>query len=242
MVNTIKCKNCGAEIEVSEALTHKLEEEVLKTLEVKHARDVEEAVKKVEEATLKKLEQKFSQDLDSAKKEAEEEKERNNKLLSQLENLNDEMRKLRRKDEERELEMKRRLADEEDKIRKEASGKAVEEQKFVIKEKNLKIEQLMKDIEEMKRKVQEGSQQAQGEVLELDLEEKLRANFIYDEISPIGKGVQGADIVQKVKNQSGKVAGIILWETKRAKWTPSWIPKLKEDGRKNDATMVVLVS
>ena len=47
--------------------------------------------------------------------------------------------------------------------------------------------------------------------------------------------------MQKVRNQNGKLAGVILWETKRAKWTKFWIPKLKEDGRKNDATMIVLV-
>ena len=48
--------------------------------------------------------------------------------------------------------------------------------------------------------------------------------------------------MQIVKNSMGKVAGTILWETKRAKWTPSWLPKLREDARKVSASSSILVS
>ena len=242
MSNIIKCPYCGKEVEISEALSHQIEEKLLQDIKTAHSRELEEATKKAEESAVKKINEKNLLELKNAKKEAEEEKERSNKLLNQLENLNSQFRELRRKDEERELEMSKKLVEEEERIRKEASGKAEEEQKYKILEKDKVINDLKSALDDMRKKAQQGSQQLQGEVLELDLEDKLRNAFVYDEITPIGKGVQGADVLQAVRNQAGKAAGSILWETKRAKWTPSWLPKLKEDGRKNDATMVVLVS
>lgn len=241
MQDTIKCPHCGVKIEVSEALTHQIHEQVLESTQEDYAKKLQEAIKTTEEATLKKINEDSLRELASAKKEAAEEKERSNKLVSQLENLSDEIRKLRRKDEERDLEMKRKLASEEEKIREDAARVERERSSLDIAEMKKKLEDTQKALADAQSKAKQGSQQLQGEVLELDLEDKLRSNFIFDDISPIGKGVQGADVLQTVRNQSGKVAGIILWETKRAKWTPSWIPKLKEDGRKNDATMTVLV-
>ena len=241
MTTTFKCPHCRRDIEASEALTHQIEEQISKSLKLEHQKELETALKKVEEEVADKLEKNFLYDIKNAKKEAEEEKERNNKLLSQLESLNEEIRKLRRKDEERDLEMKRKWLEEEERIRKEAAGRVRESLSLEIAELKKKNEDMQKALEEAKAKGTQKSQQLQGEVLELDLEEKLKANFIYDEVTPIGKGVQGADILQIVRNQSGKSAGAILWETKRAKWTRSWIFKLKEDGRKNEATMVVLV-
>lgn len=242
MTATFRCPHCGQEIEISEALSHQIEEKVIESLKEEHLREVEAATKRAQEEAIRKANAQFAQELKNAQKEVMEEKERANKLLKQLETLNDEIRKLRRRDEERELEMKKKLLDEEEKIRREALNKAEEEQKYLLKEKDKVIDDLKLALEEMRKKAQQGSQQLQGEVLELDLEDQLRNSFVYDEITPIGKGVQGADVLEVVKNRDGKVAGSILWETKRAEWTPSWIPKLKEDGRKNDATMVVLVS
>src|SRR3990172_7016276 len=108
MTTKFKCPHCGEQIEVSEALTHQIEEQVLESLKEDHARQLQDAIKTAEENALKKINEKYLQDLNNAKKEANEEKERSNKLLTQLENLNDEIRKLRRKDEERDLEMKRK--------------------------------------------------------------------------------------------------------------------------------------
>jgi Uncharacterized protein conserved in bacteria (DUF2130) len=46
-----------------------------------------------------------------------------------------------------------------------------------------------------KRKLEHGSQQAQGEVLEIQLEELLRGAFPLDQIEAVPKGMNGADIV-----------------------------------------------
>lgn len=241
MANTVKCPHCGKQIEVTEALAHQVEEQVLETLKLSHKRELEDVALKAKELAEKELDGKFAQELKNAKKEAEEEKTRSAKLLEQLEGLNEQLRMLRRKDEERDLEMKRKLLEEEEKIRKEAGEKLREEYSLETAELKKKLTDMQKALDEAKAKGTQKSQQLQGEVLELDLEEKLKSAFVYDEIIAVGKGVQGADILQIVKNREGKTAGIIMWETKRAKWTPSWIPKLKEDGRKNDATMTVLV-
>jgi hypothetical protein len=241
MANTVKCPHCGGDIEVSEALSHQVEERVLESLKLSHKKELEDVARKAKELAEKEMDGKFVQELKNAKKEAQEEKERSSKLLEQLESLNDEIRKLRRRDEERDLEMKKKLLEEEDKIRKEASEKLNETHNLETAELRKKIDDMQKALEEAKAKGKQSSQQLQGEVLELDLEERLQNNFIYDEITAVGKGVQGADILQTVRNREGKAAGVIMWETKRAKWTPSWIPKLKEDGRKNDASMTVLV-
>ena len=241
-MNKFKCPHCGREVEVSQALTHQIEEEVVESLKVKHSEDISAAIAEAEQTALRKLDQKYLQEIKDAQIEANEEKERSRKLLTELEKLNDEIRLMRRKDEERELEMKRKLADEEESIRRDATKIERESANMDILELKKKLEDTQLALSDAQTKAKQGSQQLQGEVLELELEEKLRSNFVYDEIYAIGKGVQGADVLQTVKNPTGKVAGIILWETKRAKWTPSWIAKLKEDGRKNDATMVVLVS
>lgn len=241
MAKFFKCPHCGKKIEVSKALTHQIEEELLESLKEKHTKELQEAVKKAEEKSLAEIEARYLIDLKNAKKEADEERLRSKNLLIQLENLNEELRKLRRRDEERELKLRQRLAVEEAKIREEAAKLERERANLEIAELKKKLEDTQMALSEAQSKAKQGSQQLQGEVLELDLEEKLRRSFIYDLITPIGKGVQGGDILQSVKNQLGKLAGTILWETKRAKWSPSWIPKLKEDGRKNNATMVVLV-
>lgn len=241
MAKFFKCPHCGKKIEVSKALTHQIEEELLESLKEKHTKELQEAVKKAEEKSLAEIEARYLIDLKNAKKEADEERLRSKNLLIQLENLNEELRKLRRRDEERELKLRQRLAVEEVKIREEAAKLERERANLEIAELKKKLEDTQMALSEAQSKAKQGSQQLQGEVLELDLEEKLRRSFIYDLITPISKGVQGGDILQSVKNQLGKLAGTILWETKRAKWSPSWIPKLKEDGRKNNATMVVLV-
>ena len=241
MTTTFKCPHCGAEIEISEALTHQIEEQVLESLKVQHQKELLEVSKKAEDEAFEKLRKDFDLQIGRLEKEKEEEVIRNNKLLKELEQMNDQMRMLRRRDEERELDMKRKLAEDEEKIRKEASKQEREAVSLEIAELKKKNDDMQRALEEAKAKGTQKSQQLQGEVLELDLEEKLKNAFVYDEITPIGKGVQGADILQNVRNQNGKLAGVILWETKRAKWTKSWIPKLKEDGRKNDATMIVLV-
>jgi hypothetical protein len=98
-------------------------------------------------------------------------------------------------------------------------------------------------IEELKQKAEQGSQQLQGEVLELELENLLRAKFPFDTIEPVPKGEFGGDTLQRVVSPSGLMSGTILWESKRTKnWSNAWLVKLREDQRTAKAEISVLVS
>jgi hypothetical protein len=93
------------------------------------------------------------------------------------------------------------------------------------------------------RKMEQGSQQLQGEVLELAIEEGLRRAFPLDIIEEVKKGQRGGDVLQHVVTRTGQAAGTILWETKRAKdWSAQWVPKLKEDMRACGAAVAILVT
>ena len=93
--------------------------------------------------------------------------------------------------------------------------KAAEEQQYVIAQLKKQLTDATKAKDDLARKLEQGSQQTQGEVLELALEELLKAEFPHDEIVPVPKGVSGADIIQKVKDRSGRECGQIVWESKR---------------------------
>lgn len=142
-----------------------------------------------------------------------------------------------------ELEKQRQLDEERVKIVEEAGRKAAEEQQWQIAQLKKQISDANVANETLKRKLEQGSQQTQGEVMELALEDILNAEFPMDEIIPVPKGVNGADIIQKVHNQSGHLCGQIVWESKKTKnWTESWIPKLKDDQRAMKAELAVIVS
>ena len=106
-----------------------------------------------------------------------------------------------------------------------------------------KIDDAQKANDELKRKLEQGSQQLQGEVLELELEELLGSAFAFDAIEPVRKGARGADVIQTVRLRSGTVCGRIVWETKRAEnWSNAWIAKLKDDQQAGGGELAVLVS
>ncbi|MDO8466949.1 MAG: DUF2130 domain-containing protein [bacterium] len=142
-----------------------------------------------------------------------------------------------------ELEKQRQLDEERKKISEEANKKAVEESWYKIAELNKKISDVTKANADLMRKLEQGSQQTQGEVLELELEEILRSEFPIDEILPVPKGVTGADVIQKVLDRGGRLCGKIVWESKKTKaWSEGWIQKLKDDQRAIKADVAVIVS
>jgi hypothetical protein len=106
-----------------------------------------------------------------------------------------------------------------------------------------KIDDMTAKLSEAQAKASQGSQQLQGEVLELAIEEGLRRAFPLDSIEEVKKGQRGGDVLQHVVTRAGQAAGTILWETKRAKdWSPQWTSKLKEDMRASGASVGILVT
>src|SRR5262249_48287155 len=117
-----------------------------------------------------------------------------------------------------------------------------EQQRLKDLEKDKVIGDLRRQLEDAVRKAQQGSQQIQGEVAELDLEHQLRQAFPRDEFEVVSTGQRGADIVQRVMDPHGLV-GTITYEVKNTKnFMEGWIPKLREDQRAKGAELAVLVS
>lgn len=167
--------------------------------------------------------------------------------LAAAQNAELELRKRQRELEDRakdlELEVARKLDAERESIRKQAAETATEAERLKVAEKEKLINDLQGQISMLKQKAEQGSMQLQGEVLELDLENQLKAAFIHDQLEAVSKGVRGADVQHSVRTNTGHPCGMILWETKRTKnWSGGWTDKLKEDMRAAKAELAVLVT
>jgi hypothetical protein len=157
---------------------------------------------------------------------------------------------LKTKEEELEISVQRKLLDEREKMKielfkEEATRLELKEQQFQLKVKELEkqLDDQKKLTEEMKRRQEQGSMQLQGEAQELLLEEILRNAFPFDEVTPVEKGVRGADCIQTVRNSFGQECGKIIYESKRTEnFSADWIEKLKADMRSQGADIAVIVT
>jgi len=229
----------------ADASSRKLSEAAAEQARKVAADDLEIAKKQLEAEMLSKQKREVAERdllIKSLQVDAESEKEQANKLREQLGEL---MKTLREEKEARnnaELEAQRKLSESEDKIRQEAIKNADESHRLKQLEMEKQLADTKKALEDAQRKATQGSQQNQGEVLELDLEDRLTGEFPFDEISEVKKGQRGADLKQVVKNPSMAACGTILWETKNGKWQPAWVPKFKQDIREANANIGVIVS
>jgi hypothetical protein len=158
------------------------------------------------------------------------------KLLRKQRELDDAKREL-------DLTVEKRVQASLTEIRQKARMEAEESLKLKVAEKEQQISSMQRQIDELKRKAEQGSQQLQGEVLELELEATLRTHFPLDRIERVGKGEFGGDVLQGVTSPVGQACGALLWETKRTKnWADGWLAKLRADQRAAGAELAVLVS
>jgi hypothetical protein len=128
---------------------------------------------------------------------------------------------------------------------RDAAVRSQEQERAKFKEAELqkKLDDLSSQLADAQARASQGSQQLQGEVLELELESTLRRAFPLDRIEEVKKGQRGGDVLQHVTTRNGHNAGVILWETKRAKdWSAQWISKLKDDMRTSGAALGILVT
>jgi len=106
-----------------------------------------------------------------------------------------------------------------------------------------KLADQKKLIDEMSRKMNQGSMKLQGDAQEQAVEEFLRYQFPEDQIDPVKAGNRGADCLHLVNSSGGKVCGKIYYESKRTKsFQNSWIEKFKVDMRVLKADIGVLVT
>jgi hypothetical protein len=128
-------------------------------------------------------------------------------------------------------------------VRDKARLEAEEALKAKVTEKETQIAGMQRQIEELRRKAEQGSQQLQGEALEIELEFLLRSRFPRDLIEPVAKGEFGGDVVHRVLGPGGQTCGSILWETKRTKnWSDGWLGKLRDDQRTAKAEIALIVT
>jgi len=241
-------KNKKRDIDIAEREKNlSAKEEEIKIAKKSIEEEVEARVKIASDEIKKKAKQEAVKEVSLDIEDIKEQVEAKDKKLEEVAKAELDLRKKTRELEESkkniELEVARKVDEEREKIKDSALKSVEESHRLKIKEKDKKMEEMTEQINELKRKAEQGSQQTQGEVLELELEDILNSNFTSDNIKPVPKGIKGADVLQEVISPSGQYCGTILWESKRTKsWSDSWIDKLKDDQRDAKADVAVLVS
>jgi hypothetical protein len=227
----ITCPNCGTEIALSQALQEQFRQENEARLAALAGRAEEKA--REDFAVEKEL---------LVGQIAEERRKREVAQRAELE-LRQEKGALEDRARELDLEVARRV-DSEKRDLEEALRRGFAEQKDLkLKEKDKLIDDLRRSLDEAKRKSEQGSQQRQGEVLEIDVEAELARRFPHDLVAPVAKGARGADLIQEVRDSALRACGTIVWETKNTRhWHAGWLDKLKEDQRAVGASLAVIVS
>ncbi len=259
MSSQITCPHCHKLFEPTDAFKHELEEKLIRETQVKHQEEIQKLQnekQKIEASRIediKKAEQLISEKIrtetkEQISKEIQDKEDQILKLRKRAEQAEEEELKIRKEKRELEeskrkfeIEKQRQLDEEREKIRTEAMKAAEDKTSLILAQEKKKNDDAQKQISDLQRKLQQGSQQSQGEVFELELEGLLKKEFPSDLISEVKKGIRGADVVQQVIDKNGRNCGTILWESKNAKWQSSWIPTLKENQRQAKSQIAVLV-
>lgn len=223
-------------------LSEQVADQVASQLKSERTRVIEEESKKAKLASATELENKsrevaeLNEILKTNTLKLAEAQQAQAELIKKQRELDDEKREL-------DLTIEKRVQNGLVEVRAKAKQEAEDGLKLKIAEKDQTISSMQQKMEELVRKAEQGSQQLQGEVQELELENLLRAKFPYDSIEPVSKGEFGGDTLQRVVSSSGQVSGSILWESKRTKtWQDAWLVKLRDDQRTAKADLAIIVS
>lgn len=235
-----------ADLRAREEAVAKAKEEVdaqvADKLRRERARIAEEENRKAKQALAGEIEQRTRE-----KAELEEVLRQKDTKLAEAQKVQAELlRKQRELDDARrelDLTVEKRIQEGLEATRAQARKEAEEKLHLQVSEREQTIASMKQKIEELQRKAEQGSQQLQGEVLELELEAALKAKFPADLVEPVAKGEFGGDVVHRVVGVAGQPAGTILWESKRTKnWTDGWLAKLRSDQRAAKADVAIIVS
>jgi hypothetical protein len=250
----IICPSCDHKFPLSESLSNQIKEKLQKEFDEEKQKAIQD---KEDEFKEKLAQSRIKMEEEAKEKASEEVKVEIKDLQEQLQNKAEQLQSAQ----ERELELLRKQRELEEKERtidltiekqleaesKKIWSKAEEnlEQKYLLRERDYQqtIETLTRQLDQAKKTAEQGSQQSQGEVQELTLEDILKLNFTNDNIESVPTGTRGGDFLQKVYDQSGQHCGTIIWESKRTKaWSDVWVQKLKDDKREAKADIAVILS
>jgi hypothetical protein len=222
----VVCPKCGQEFSLTDTLKHELEDELENRLKIETERIRKETAEKAREEERKKISNEFKEserivkDLESKLAEA------NKKEVDILKKSRD----IELKEKELPLKIEQEVETRRKEWEKNIEEIAKKSYENEISQLKLTIERQKKEVQEMQTKLTQGSQEAQGEIQELVLEETLRLLFPHDFIEPVPRGIKGADVTQIVRNSAGEAVGTIVWESKKTKnWSEKWIDKLIGD-------------
>ena len=282
MNSTITCPYCKKSFEISDAIGHQIEEELLRAkfeqsetlrkefdvqaeakikqavqsalIEAQQAAELQlsrerqaaklelEKAKQSTELEVEKAKQSTEFETEKLRRQTESAKESEKQLREQLKSLLEELSKANKAKEDAELAARKELLGKEKLIREEAAQRASEDFNTKIREQEETINKLREQLTTAKQVAEQGSQQLQGEILEMDIEQALRAAFPFDTIDEVKKGERGSDIRQVINEQFYQNCGLVLWECKNAKtYQAGWLGKLKDELAIEKAQIGVIV-
>ncbi len=225
---SIKCPECGSQIDVNDILHRQVEAKVRKSLGESLKKEAREAADDEKSEQIKSMQE----ELDRQSKEIRD----LNKTKAEL------AREKREKDELKErldAEAEQKINKARLEIRKDEKAKA----QLEMEKKDITIAQLNNKLQDAQRTAEQGSGQLQGEVQELAIEKWLTESFPLDTISEIKKGVRGADCLHVVNTRARQNCGTIYYESKRTRtFQSTWIEKFKKDLREQNANVGVIVT
>ncbi len=228
---TITCPHCGKALNIDDLYTSQMD----KMYEEENARKLEEA-KKDARSEQDKLIRELTVQIKVLRESVEKAKKENDELLTKQIELKQEVHDAK-------LSAKKELEEKFDEIYQKEKKNSDEENASEIATLKKKVVDANEATEAVKRKLEQGSQQLQGEIQELELKDCLCAEFPMDIIEDVEKGRNGADVIQTVVNKNGKTCGKIVWECKNVKnWSNTFIPKLRDDVNRVNGDIGILVS
>ena len=243
---TITCPHCKTEVRLTESLAAPIVEATRAQYEAK----LQAERGAIAKAEAEKARLALKADIDQKAKDLADLQgvlaDRDAKLVEAQKAQTEALKKQRELDDARrelDLSVEKKVQESLAAARAQAKQEVETDLKLKMSEKEQTITAMQKQIEELKRRAEQGSQQLQGEVQELELEGLLKQSFPSDVFTPVPKGEFGGDVVHAVARGEGLVCGKILWESKRTKnWSDGWLVKLRDDQRAAKADLAVIVT
>ncbi len=230
-------------------------EEALKEREKEQQAKFDDAVK---QASALALQDERAKIIEEARKNAfleqqkglellQKELDEKSKQVQELHQKEAEIERLKRENNEAESRLKaeneKKLNEKLDLERERIEKALHEKNELKFKQQEEQLEMLRNELKNAQRKAELSSQQFQGEVQELAIEEFLRQKFPLDSVEEIKKGQRGGDCIQVVHTREFQNCGKIYYESKRTKeFQKAWVEKLKSDMREIGADVGVIVS
>lgn len=246
----IKCPYCGNSLKIDELIKSRMEREFAETnkkrmeemLQRQRMEDSEETKRKVEEA-IEREKLSMSETVEKLTAQIQLLTERNQKATEEMLAFQKKEFELKQQLRNTELEAQKRFNEQIEELTASIRKTESERNELEIAKLQKKLSDANAATAELQHKLEQGSQQLQGETQELLLENCLREEFPFDDIREVDKGRLGADVIQTVMNRSGKVCGVIVWESKNVKgWNNDFIPKLRNDMEAENGDVGILVS